>query len=79
MNTQKYCGKIEVYNRVLKDPMNINSLIVQNSKCYYIIMHVFNFPTCYCYNNIRCTSNQKHKKALKNTVWRVQYSNVEHH
>lgn len=34
MNTRKYCGKIEVFSLVLKDPMNINSLTVQNSKCY---------------------------------------------
>lgn len=37
MNTQKYCGKIEVYKLVLKDPTNINSLTVLNSKYSYIL------------------------------------------
>lgn len=47
MNTQKYCGKIEVYSLVLKDPMNINSLTVQNSEYYTIQFLKLN----YYYNN----------------------------
>lgn len=61
MNTQKYCGKIEAYNLVLKDPMNINSLIVQNSECYIVIYLFFNFPTCYYCNMFITLSNQEEK------------------
>jgi len=34
MNTQKYCGKIEVFSLVLIDLMNINSLTVLNSEYF---------------------------------------------
>lgn len=39
MNTQKYCGKIEVYSLALKDPTNINLLTVQNSKYFSLYLY----------------------------------------
>lgn len=74
MNTQKYCGKIEVYSLVLTDPMNINSLTVQNSKYFTSILSNFNFYIpIYMFETKLQIYEIKEKLTKKN-----MYINVKH-
>lgn len=59
MNTQKYCGKIEVYSLVLTDLMNINSLTVLNSKYFTSIFSKCNLNIPILCTKQNCICNQR--------------------